>query len=127
MKKILIQIFGIEDEIIDECENCMKRCSGCRKCCINHDCGSIKKTNNKKNMWETYEDMAAFIKSSEIGENAVMEFIDIKRDGLQNYNNVQKLLLEGYKIPLTVIDGIVRYYGGISKKLIYEDVKELLK
>lgn len=126
MKKVLIQIFGIEDEIIDRCESCAKGCSNCSGC-ISHNCSNIIKGSTEKNMWQSYEDTVRFIKNSDISENTVMEFIDIKRDGLENYKNIEKLLFEGYSIPLTVIDGIVRYYGGISKELIYKDAKEVIE
>lgn len=123
-KKIKVQIFGIEDEVIGSCESSSKGCSNC-KSCGGHGCDE-KGSTQGKNLWQAYEDTEKFIKYSDVGKDVIMEFIDIKRDSVENYENIEKLLLEGYNIPITIIDGIARYYGGISKELIYKDIKELL-
>lgn len=130
-KKIKVEIFGIEDEVPGSCESALKSSSskGCSNCkgCGSHGCHEHGTSSESKNLWQVYEEIEKFIKYSDASKNVIMEFIDIKRDGIENYKEIEKLLLEGYNIPIIVIDGIVRYYGGISKELIYKDIKELLQ
>lgn len=40
---------------------------------------------------------------------------------------VNNIINKGFTPPITVIDGIIRYYAGISNILIYKDIKELLE
>ncbi len=57
-----------------------------------------------------------------------MNFIELddNRFETDEKDRVLDVIDRGFDAPITVIDGIIRYYGGISNKLVYKDVKELL-
>ncbi len=132
-EKIKIQIFGFKDEEADSgCEKKKKGSSkGCGGCgsgghtsgctnCIGGDEGKAK------NMQEILKDLSESIQDSDIKECAELEFIDLGKISAYEYENIEQLLEQGFTTPIVVIDGIVRYYGGISFRLIYNDVKELV-
>lgn len=133
MNKIIIQIFGNKDENINSGCGMSEGCSGCgsnaHKCsgCGNHGCGNKgETTESNKTMDVIYSELVKFIMNSDVGDKVSMEFVDINKVGIHPYYDIEDLVERGFDPPITVIDGIVRYYGGISGKLIYNDVKELL-
>ncbi|WFD11886.1 hypothetical protein [Tepidibacter hydrothermalis] len=79
-----------------------------------------------KSMVEVYEDFIKFIEKSDVNESINYEFYDISKINVLDHENIIYVYEEGYELPYCVIDGMVRYYGGVSKELIYRDVKELL-
>jgi hypothetical protein len=63
---------------------------------------------------------------NDIKEFANLEFLDIKKINILDYDDIRYLYDEGYELPYCAIDGVVRFYGGISSRLIYKDIKELV-
>lgn len=129
MDEIKVQIFGIEDEDIDSGCGVVGGCRGCSS--GNHKCGNCGLQNDSdkpaKTMGDSYKELVKYIENSNVGHKVCLEFIDINKLGdIHPYNDIIELVDSGFDIPITVIDGIVRYYGGISGKLIYMDIKELL-
>lgn len=134
MNKITVQIFGIENINIDSSCGVSSGCGGCKnsdhKCgdCGNGSCGLKGGIQNvKKTMGDVFKELVKLIKDSDVRDKVYLEFIDVNKIGdIHPYNDILELLDNGFELPITVIDGIVRYYGGISGKFIYNDIKELL-
>ena len=62
-------------------------------------------------------------------ENVDIHFIELGKSIPVNEEaiKVEDIIKKGFEPPITVIDGIVRYYAGISNVLVYKDVLELIK
>lgn len=119
MKKIVVQVYGIKDSVINSgCDKKIK--ASCGHGCTN--CTSKK--DQTATMGTAFKEVSAYLNNSAIGDKISLEFIEVN----ENYRNeqIEDLIERGFNLPITVIDGIVRYYGGISGKLIFNDVKELL-
>ncbi|RKL62307.1 hypothetical protein DXT63_12465 [Thermoanaerobacteraceae bacterium SP2] len=75
-------------------------------------------------MGEMYDEFVRFIKDSDINEKVETEFVDVIEDGLEGYVEALKLLEKGYGLPLTLINGKPRFYGGISNEMFYDVIKK---
>ena len=121
-KIIKVDIYGIGEAILGSCCNKNNESkSNCSGGGCNNSCQSSKKCN------QAYEDLNSFLKNSEVKENVSLNYIEMDSKGLAEYEEIEELIKRGFELPVTVIDGIVRYYGGISANLVYKDVKELLE
>jgi hypothetical protein len=119
--KINIQIYGSLDWVSGGSS------SGCGGCSLSKGggCGGCR-AKASKSMIEVYEDFVKFIEKSDVKESINYEFYDISKINVLDHENIIYVYEEGYELPYCVINGMVRYYGGVSKELIYEEVKELL-
>lgn len=136
--KIKIEIYGWRDQQLSSGCGCSgKDCcrksssfSGCLRCGNgSHRCSSNSQTKISKTVGEGYNELEEFIKDSDISNNAELEFIDVYHNNKEdnNYFRVKEIINKGFEPPITIIDNIIRYYGGISNDLIYKDVIELLE
>lgn len=122
MTKIKVEFIGNANAITS---------TGCKSketsCSSNSGCNNCKNgCNSKKNLYQVYEDLKSSFNNSDVKDNVIVEFIDISQLKDKKYDNIINYIKEGYEIPFIIIDGIVRYYGGVSFRMIYNDVKELL-
>lgn len=139
-KKIKVQIYGIENQILgggrssEGCGGCSSKASkDSSECSSSHGkgcggCGSAGGCSSKtpKTMIKLYEELVASIKSSDINHCVELEFLDIRKINILDNDDIRTLYDMDYELPYCVIDGVVRYYGGISSSLIYKDIKELM-
>lgn len=151
-KKIEIQIYGYWSKLLGSkdfssgCGGCSSKSggetSGCEGCGSKHrislssdnkdtlhknsSCGGC---GNKvsKTTGEHYEELAQFIRESDISDYVNLEFLNLDKINILDYDNIRILDEFEYEDPYVVIDDIVRYYGGISNSLIYNDIKELIE
>lgn len=130
--KIKIQIFGYRDEVISSaCKNHGHRNNdGCHGCGSGdrdaESCGSCNNNDKVKNINDILKELLKSIEDSDIKDSTELEFVDLEKNSSYDYENIEGLLEQGFTTPIVVIDGVIRYYGGISFKLIYSDVKELI-
>jgi hypothetical protein len=140
-KMIKVQIFGVDNWVVsggcggcssksgsssDRCGGCSSKeggCGGCGSSDSSGGCGSKA----PKAMGELFNELVSSIQSSDIKGCVELEFIDIRKINILDYDDIRYLYDEGYELPYCVIDGVVRYYGGILSSLIYKDVKELIE
>lgn len=133
--KIKVQIFGISDQILtggcgcsskkDGCSNEKSSCGGCSS--KNSSCGGCK-TNAPKTLQDAYDDLKIFINESDVKDQTIVQFIDLNKLKFEDgFERIKDTMDKGFEPPITVIDDIIRYYGGISNRLIYNDIKELLE
>lgn len=139
---IKVDIFGFWNERLENKK-------GCGGCASSGSCGGCSKKNGgiqiagrlsntescsgcgsgnepSKTVGQQYEELLEFINNSDIKDMVKLEFYDLKKINVLDYDDIRILTEMDYEAPFVVIDGIVRYYGGISEQLIYKDVKELL-
>ena len=125
--KIKINIYGNKDAIIsgDRCNNKHSSCSG--------KCAGCKSTNDSKTIHvrtlDLYHNLVNFLTINHLKENVDIHFIELGKSIPVNEEaiKVEDIIKKGFESPITVIDGIVRYYAGISNVLVYKDVLELIK
>lgn len=125
--KIKINIYGNKDAIItgDRCNNKHSACSG--------KCEGCKSTNGSKTIQvktlDLYYNLVNFLTINNMKENVDIHFIELDTSTPVNEESIkiEDTIKKGFEPPITVIDGIVRYYAGISNVLVYKDVLELIK
>lgn len=110
--KIVIEVFGIKNESAGG--------GDCGPgCCGPGSCGPAP------TMGEMFQDFVNFIEKSEVKDKVTLRFIDVMEDNLDEYESVKKVLAQGYGLPLTVINGNARFYGGLSIEMIHEEIKKM--
>jgi hypothetical protein len=148
INKIKVDIFGIWDEVL---KSNKKDCSSCESATGSGGCGCSKrksgiairgvseeskpggcggcgsKKSEPKSVGEQYTDLKSFIDGSAVKEVVELQFYDLRKINILDYDDIRVLTERDYEGPYVVIDGIVRYYGGISQDLIYKDVQELIE
>ena len=136
--KIKVQVYGIGEERLSSGCGCHGKKKDCSSTCKNkksscHGCGSnseVKhsccKGRKSKTISEAYKELEQFINESDVKNSTQLEFIELNKDNLIE-EKIKEIIKDGFEPPITVVDGIIRYYGGISNIFIYKDIKELLE
>ena len=106
--KVKIEIFGIKNQPAGG--GCS--CSG--------NCGPVQ------TIGEQYEELIQFLKEKNLSDKADIKFIEINRENLKEYVEINKLLEEGYYLPLTLVNGSLKLYTLISNEVIYDEIKKSL-
>ncbi|WP_222927259.1 MULTISPECIES: hypothetical protein [Thermosediminibacter] len=73
-----------------------------------------------------YDEFVEFIQNSDVKDKVDIKFIDVMEDSLDGYDAVKTMLEKGYGMPLTAVNGRLRFYGGISNEMFYEEIKKHL-
>ena len=126
--KIEIIIYGNKNSILSGINYCSCGNSSCFKCPISSSCKSARDGNSagkliSRKTCDLYRNLKNFLEISDVAQNIELKnFVFSTEEELRVKSTIEK----GFSPPITVIDGIIRYYGGISNILIYRDVKELL-
>ena len=105
---VQVDVFGIREE------------ASASSCSCGGACGSV----TEKTMGELYEDLVRFFQESNLAENVQLNFIDFFEDDLKAYDTPHTMFKNGFALPLVAVDGVVRFYGGISNSKIYDEVKK---
>lgn len=142
---IKVKIYGIRNQIISLGCSCSNNKSGCcsssskdKKCCNSSESGCCNKANKcckgnghniSKTIGEAYKELEEFISNSDVKNNTELEFIEIDKINLEEdqFIRIKEVIERGFEPPITVVDDIIRYCGGISNTYIYKDIKELLE
>lgn len=140
--KIKINIYGNKNAVLslksccnsghdsfNSCQNKTK-CGSCTNCRNNYK-NSISFESNVTliRTEELYNNLKKFLSNSDVSQNIILNFIELDKINLSAKEEIEvnNIIHKGFTPPITVIDGIIRYYAGISNMLIYRDVKELLE
>ncbi|MEY8000160.1 hypothetical protein AB8U03_08100 [Clostridium sp. Mt-5] len=137
--KIKINIYGNKNAVLsginycgsnDNFNNCSQesRCADCSNCKNNHNAsGSSDKLTFMKTK-DLYDNLKNFLEISDVSENIDINFVELNKTKFlkEEESRVENIIQKGFEPPITVIDGIIRYYGGISNILVYRDIKDLL-
>jgi disulfide oxidoreductase YuzD len=77
-------------------------------------------------MGEAYNELAMFLENSMAKDKIEMEFVDITQRDLKGYEAADKAIEKGFAIPMTLINGVVKFTGEISRKTIYNEIKKIM-
>ncbi|MBC8061874.1 MAG: hypothetical protein H7Y18_14575 [Clostridiaceae bacterium] len=129
--KIKVLIYGNKESKPGENGGCghlnEAGCTGCNSDkssgCGEGKCGSKE----KKSQGNMFLELESFIDASDIKNKVKLYFIELDNKKIGGNEEIQEIIDRGFEAPIVVIDGIVRYFGGISNLLIYNDIKELLQ
>jgi hypothetical protein len=119
LKKIEVNIFGNGEEKIDTC--CSKVEKGCGGCST----GSCTGCQTSKSTIEAFSELAEYLSIKGVAGDVELSFIEADEEGLMGHEELRELLKQGFTLPIIIIDEVPRYFGGISKELVYKDVAEL--
>lgn len=108
-EKVKVAVIGIKDAPAG---------GGC-----GHGCGGC---GPKKTMGEVYNELAMFLENSMVKDNIEMEFVDITQRDLKGYESADKAIEKGFAIPMTLINGAIKFTGEISRKAIFNEIKKFL-
>lgn len=141
--KIKVNIYGNKNALLSLKSCCnnnshaspSNRCHNKTKC---KNCNNCKNTDSHKSdinnvglitTGELYDGLKSFLSHSDVYENTLLNFIELDKINSSDKEEIQvnNIINKGFTPPITVIDGIIRYYAGISNILIYKDIKELLE
>lgn len=122
---VLVEIFGTKDknscgEYEGSRKLCSNSCGGCETCCSKKSCCS------SKSMYEQYLDLKKYIKKTDISNKVEIQFIDIKKVNLDEYEYIKKAAKKKYALPLISINEYIRFYGGMQENVIYNAIKKEL-
>lgn len=134
-KKIKIDVFGVWEHVLG---NSKKDCSGCgssgdgiaikpegKGCEGCSGCGTDKTA--PKTTGEQFEELQTLLQLSQYRDDVELKFYDLNKINVLDYDEIRVLTEIDYEPPFVMIDGIVRYYGGIASGLIFIDIKELME
>ena len=102
--KIKIEVFGIKNQPAGGGCNCAG------------NCGPIQTIDEK------YEELAEFLKKKYFSNRLDIEFIEINKENLEKFSEINKLLDEGHYLPLTFINGTLKLHGFIQNETIYDQI-----
>lgn len=111
-KSISIEVFGIREESTGGC---------CAGGCGSGGCGP------SKTMGEQFDELEQFLAGTELKEQIEIKFVDVMSDELEAYPSGKQALEKGLALPITVINGKARFYGGLSTKKIYTEINAIIK
>ncbi|WP_207652402.1 hypothetical protein [Desulfosporosinus sp. FKB] len=88
-------------------------------------CGGACGSTTEKTMGEMFEDLVRFCQESDLASNIKLRFIDVFEDDLKGYDTAHTMFKNGFALPLVAVNGVVRFYGGISHSRVYDEVKKI--
>ena len=94
--------------------NCSGGCPSASSCGGNND-----------NYVELTAEMAEDLKKT-YGDKVEVKYVDIDKEGLDNYPIMSRVLQMGYPYPVTLINGEPKFAGGIMISEVKQSIAELL-
>ena len=105
---VQVDVFGIREEV------------PAGTCSCGGACGSTTEIT----MGEMYEDLVQFCQESDLATDVQLQFIDVIEDDLKGFDTAHTMFKNGFTLPLVAVNGVVRFYGGISHSRIYNEVRK---
>lgn len=108
IKKIKVEVFGIKNQAAG---------SGCS---CSGGCGPTE------TMGEMYDTFVDFMSKSTLKDNLDIKFIDVFMDDfVDNYQYVIDAMNKGLGLPLTAVNGDLKFYGGLAGEMMFDQLKDL--
>ncbi len=104
--KIKVEVFGVKNQAAGG--GCS--CSG--------GCGPTV------TMGEMYSEFESFMKDSSVNEEIELKFIDVFYDDLDDYKYIIDAMNKGFGLPLTSVNGELKFFGGISGPMVLDLVQQ---
>ncbi len=76
-------------------------------------------------MEEEAKDLKNSLKGK-LGKVVKLTYVDVESDEMKNYPDIPPVLSNNIRLPLIVLNGEPRFYGGISADMIGNAVREIL-
>jgi hypothetical protein len=122
MDKIIeVNIYGIGEFVIETCCSKTDKDKGKAAACG----GGCSGCQTSKKTIEAFTELDQYLRMKGIGDDVSLNFIEADEEGMLSHEELRELMKQGFTLPIIIIDEIPRYYGGISKDLIYKDILEL--
>lgn len=108
VSKVKVEIFGIKDQPAG---------GGCSCSCCS---GSVQTVGEK------YDLLVKFLKEHNLSDKVEIKFIELNRENLKKYAEINKLFKGGYYLPMTLVNGVIKFSGPFSNEDIHEEIKNHL-
>ena len=106
MSKIKVEVFGVKSQAAGGACSC----SG--------ECGPAV------TMGDMYTEFETFMKSSSVKDQVELSFIDVFFDDLDEFRYVIDAMNKGFGLPLTAVNGELKFFGGISGQMVEEIIQK---
>lgn len=106
---VQVDVFGIRDE------------APAGSCSCGGACGS----QSDKTMGEMFDELVRFLQVSDVAAGVQCKFIDVLEDDLRGYDTAHAMFKNGFSLPLVAVNGLVRFFGGLSNGMVYDEVRKL--
>ena len=63
----------------------------------------------------------------QFGDQVEVKYVDVDKEGLDNYPIMNRVLQMGYPYPITLINGEPKFAGGVMISEVKQSIEELLK
>lgn len=123
---VFIEVFGVNRErecVHDNGGSCSGGCSGCSS---SASCSGHSTCEGNKNMFLMYKELVDYIKNTDVAKQVEIEFVDTDKIDVEKYDYLQEAFKKKFMLPIVAINETVRFYGGISNKLVYKEVEKEL-
>lgn len=104
--KFKVEVFGVRNQAAGGGCNCSGGCAP-----------SIT-------MGEMYRDFEEQLRKSEICDLVESTFIDVFYDDLDEYKYVIDAMNKGFGLPLTSVNGELKFFGGLSGEMVVETIQQ---
>lgn len=105
-KKIKVEVFGVKNQAAG---------SGCS--CS----GGCEPTVTMGEMYDTFVD---YISKSSLKDSLEIKFIDVfVEDIVDDYKYIIDALNKGFGLPLTAVNGELKFYGGLIGEVVFDQLK----
>ena len=106
MNKIKVEVFGVKTQAAG---------GGCS---CDGGCGPTV------TMGEMYSEFETSLKNSPVSDQIDVKFIDVFFDDLDEYKYVIDAMNKGFALPLTSVNGELKFYGGMSGQMIIDMIQK---
>lgn len=113
-KTMSIEVVGIWDEIVGGEGCCVDSCDP-EECKLNPTTG------------EVYQKLVDFLTDKELKDRVNLTFVNVLTDEVEGHAACKAALEKCYALPITLINGQPRLYGGLSTKKIHAEINAMLK
>ena len=104
--KIKVDIFGVKGQEGD--------CG-----CAGGGCGPTQTID------EQVDELKKFLDENSSEVDVEVKFFDVMEDEIEEIDQIKAMTEQGYSLPLTAIEGKMKFYGGISPQMIYDEIANL--
>ena len=73
-----------------------------------------------------YEELVEYLEKKNLNDKLDIKFIEINRENLKDFLEINKFLEDGYYLPLTLVNETLKLYALISNEIIYDEIKKSL-
>ncbi len=111
---VLVEVLQGTQAVSGGC-NCSGGCSSASSC-----------GGNTENYQQLVTEMAEDLKKA-YGDKIQVKYVDVDKEGLDNYPIMGRVMQMGYPYPVTLINGEPKFAGGIMISEVKQTIDDLIK